>query len=134
MRYGNPSIKKGMEVLQHQGVTEVLLIPLYPQFAMATTETILVLAEQLKKEYFPEMELTSLPPFTITQITYGCWVTRSKKHFKEKIGSIYCSPTTGFQSVIFVNQILPNHIAKWMENVVLQILPPMPIVTVISVK
>lgn len=63
MRYGNPSIKKGLEVLQQQGVTEVLLVPLYPQFAMATTETILVLAEQLQKAHFPEMELTSLPPF-----------------------------------------------------------------------
>jgi len=63
MRYGNPSIKKGLQVLKAQGVKEVLLVPLYPQFAMATTETILVLAEQLQKEHFPEMELTSLPPF-----------------------------------------------------------------------
>ncbi|MGA0896011.1 MAG: ferrochelatase [Flavobacteriaceae bacterium] len=63
MRYGNPSIKKGLQVLKAQGVKEVLLVPLYPQFAMATTETILVLAEQLQKEHFPEMELVSLPPF-----------------------------------------------------------------------
>ena len=63
MRYGNPSIKKGLEDLKEQGVNEVLLVPLYPQFAMATTETILVLAEQLQKVHFPEMELTALPPF-----------------------------------------------------------------------
>ena len=63
MRYGNPSIKKGLEDLKAQGVNEVLLVPLYPQFAMATTETILVLAEQLQKVHFPEMELTALPPF-----------------------------------------------------------------------
>lgn len=63
MRYGNPSIKNGLQVLKAQGVKEVLLVPLYPQFAMATTETILVLAEQLQKEQFPEMELVSLPPF-----------------------------------------------------------------------
>ena len=63
MRYGNPSIKKGLEDLKAQGVKEVLLVPLYPQFAMATTETILVLAEQLQKVHFPEMELTALPPF-----------------------------------------------------------------------
>jgi len=63
MRYGNPSIKTGMENLKQLGVTEVLIIPLYPQFAMATTETILVLAEKLQKEYFPEMQLTSLPSF-----------------------------------------------------------------------
>ena len=45
MRYGNPSIQSGLQELADKGVTEVLLVPLYPQFAMATTETILVLAE-----------------------------------------------------------------------------------------
>ena len=49
MRYGNPSIKTGMENLKQLGVTDVLIIPLYPQFAMATTETILVLAEENDK-------------------------------------------------------------------------------------
>ena len=43
MRYGNPSIKYGLDSLS-KGVNEILIIPLYPQFAMATTETILVLA------------------------------------------------------------------------------------------
>ncbi|MCX2681262.1 ferrochelatase [Galbibacter sp. EGI 63066] len=63
MRYGNPSIKHGMETLHKQGVTEVLLVPLYPQFAMATTETILVLAEELRKKHFPEMQFTNVPAF-----------------------------------------------------------------------
>ena len=63
MRYGNPSIKEGLEVLNKQGVNEILIVPLYPQFAMATTETILVLAEKLRIKFFPHMEFTSLPPF-----------------------------------------------------------------------
>ena len=63
MRYGNPPIKKGLQELADQKVDEVLLVPLYPQFAMATTETILVMAESLRKEYFPEMYFTSLPAF-----------------------------------------------------------------------
>lgn len=63
MRYGNPNIKKGLEELHNKGVTEVLLIPLYPQFAMATTETIIVLAEKLRKKYFPEMQFSVLPSF-----------------------------------------------------------------------
>ncbi len=63
MRYGTPSIKEGMQELHDQGVDEVLLFPLYPQFAMATTETILVLAEELRKEYFPNMSFTTVPPF-----------------------------------------------------------------------
>ena len=63
MRYGNPSIKSGLEVLNKKGVSEVLIVPLYPQFAMATTETILVLAEKIRIESFPHMEFTSLPSF-----------------------------------------------------------------------
>lgn len=63
MRYGEPSIKTGLQELKNKGVTDVLMIPLYPQFAMATTETIEVLAEKLRKQYFSEMKITSLPAF-----------------------------------------------------------------------
>ena len=63
MRYGSPSIKHGIKSLVDQGVDEIMLIPLYPQFAMATTETILVLAEKIKNEKYPELEFTVLPPF-----------------------------------------------------------------------
>ncbi|NJW55523.1 ferrochelatase, partial [Salinimicrobium oceani] len=63
MRYGKPSIKSGLEELHDKGVDEVLIFPLYPQFAMATTETILVLAEELRKEHFPQMQFTSVPAF-----------------------------------------------------------------------
>jgi ferrochelatase len=44
MRYGNPSLS-GLQELHDQGVTEVMLFPLYPQHAMASTTTILELAE-----------------------------------------------------------------------------------------
>ncbi|WP_108870199.1 ferrochelatase [Aquimarina aquimarini] len=63
MRYGSMNIKKGLQELHDQGVTEVLLLPLYPQFAMATTETILVLAEELRASYFPDMKFTDIPAF-----------------------------------------------------------------------
>ena len=63
MRYGKPSIKSGLQELQDKGVDEVLIFPLYPQFAMATTETILVLAEELRKKHFPKMTFTSVPAF-----------------------------------------------------------------------
>lgn len=63
MRYGTPSIKQGLQELVDQGVDEILLMPLYPQFAMATVETILVLAEELQKEFFPQVKFTTIPPF-----------------------------------------------------------------------
>lgn len=63
MRYGNPSIKNGIKKLAVKGVTEIFLMPLYPQFAMATTETINVLAEKIVNKDFPNIKLTSLPAF-----------------------------------------------------------------------
>lgn len=63
MRYGTPSIEQGIKGLVDQGVDEIMLIPLYPQFAMATTETILVLAENIRDEKYPDLEFTVLPPF-----------------------------------------------------------------------
>ena len=63
MRYGSMSIKKGLQELVDQGVDDIFIIPLYPQFAMATTETILVLAEELRDEFFPKVKFTSLPAF-----------------------------------------------------------------------
>ena len=63
MRYGNPSIQKGIDDLVKKGVTEILLIPLYPQFAMATTETITVLAKKIIKKDYPSIKLETYPAF-----------------------------------------------------------------------
>ncbi|TJY34701.1 ferrochelatase [Pontimicrobium aquaticum] len=63
MRYGSMTIKKSMQELVDKGVSEILLFPLYPQFAMATTETILVLAEEIQKQYFPQVKLDSVKAF-----------------------------------------------------------------------
>lgn len=63
MRYGSMTIKKGLQELVDKGVNEVMLIPLYPQFAMATTETIIVLAKELRQAYFPNLKITDLPAF-----------------------------------------------------------------------
>jgi ferrochelatase len=63
MRYGRMTIKKGLQELVDKGVDEVLIFPLYPQFAMATTETILVLAEEVRQQYFPNLKIESIPAF-----------------------------------------------------------------------
>ncbi|MGV4438550.1 ferrochelatase [Ornithobacterium rhinotracheale] len=63
MRYGNPSIKKGLEELKAQGCDEVFVIPLYPQYAMSTTETVVEKTEEVQRKYFPEMKLTFQEPF-----------------------------------------------------------------------
>jgi protoporphyrin/coproporphyrin ferrochelatase len=40
MRYGNPSIRSRLEALAAQDCARILLVPLYPQYAAATTATV----------------------------------------------------------------------------------------------
>ena len=37
MRYGNPSIKKALQEFQAEGTRKIVVLPLYPQYAAATT-------------------------------------------------------------------------------------------------
>jgi len=40
MRYGNPSVPRVLDELRAQGATRVLVLPLYPQYAAATTASV----------------------------------------------------------------------------------------------
>ncbi len=40
MRYGNPSIKSKLDYLKESGCENIIILPLYPQYAAATTATV----------------------------------------------------------------------------------------------
>lgn len=63
MRYGQPSIASRMEVLQKQGCERILVFPLYPQYAAATTATVNDKAFEflLKRRWQPA--LRTVPPY-----------------------------------------------------------------------
>jgi ferrochelatase len=63
MRYGSMTLMQGLQELVDQGCTEIKTIPLYPQFAMATTETIDVKIDELVADHFPEVKITRTLPF-----------------------------------------------------------------------
>ncbi|EAR02645.1 ferrochelatase [Maribacter sp. HTCC2170] len=63
MRYGSMTIKSGLQELHDKGVDEVLLVPLYPQYAMSSFETVVVKALEDQQQFFPSMHLTTLPAF-----------------------------------------------------------------------
>jgi ferrochelatase len=46
MRYGDPSIRNGLERLRKSGVEEVVILPLYPQYSNTTTASIYDAVEQ----------------------------------------------------------------------------------------
>lgn len=63
MRYGSISIEKGFKELTDQGVDEVLLVPLYPHYAMSSYETVVVKAEQVIAKNHPNVSMDVLPVF-----------------------------------------------------------------------
>ena len=63
MRYGTMTIKKALQELNDKGVDEVLLVPLYPHYAMSSYETVVVKTMEEQRQFFPEMQLTTLPAF-----------------------------------------------------------------------
>ena len=51
MRYGNPSIAKAVGEIKAQGFRQVIAVPMFPQYAMSTTETSIEEVKfQLKKQ------------------------------------------------------------------------------------
>ncbi len=63
MRYGTMTIKNALRELNDQGVTEVLLVPLYPHYAMSSYETVVVKVMEDQQKHFPEMQVTTMPAF-----------------------------------------------------------------------
>ena len=59
MRYGNPSIKNTIVNLQKNGCEELIVIPLYPQYAAATTATVCdeVYRSLMKMRWQPSLQI-----------------------------------------------------------------------------
>ncbi|PJG47156.1 ferrochelatase [Sphingobium sp. LB126] len=63
MRYGEPSIERGLDALIGQGCDRILLAPLYPQYSAATTATALDCAYKALSRRRAEPAIRTLPPY-----------------------------------------------------------------------
>ncbi len=63
MRYGSMTIKNALQELADKGVDDVLLVPLYPHYAMSSFETVVVKTMEEKETHFPNLKITTLPAF-----------------------------------------------------------------------
>ncbi|GAB6387525.1 ferrochelatase [Stutzerimonas marianensis] len=63
MRYGEPSIEGALVRLAGQGIRQVTLAPLYPQFAESTTTTAIEEARRVIREKRLDIKLSILQPF-----------------------------------------------------------------------
>ncbi len=59
MRYGNPSIKSVMRKMQMEGCENLIILPLYPQYAAATTATVCdeVYRTLIKTRWQPSLQI-----------------------------------------------------------------------------
>lgn len=63
MRYQKPSIESAVKALAARGVTDALLIPLFPHYAMSSYETAVVRVQEVVGRLAPEMKVTVQPPY-----------------------------------------------------------------------
>ena len=63
MAYGNPSVMHGVGKLLKQGVEEICLLPMFPQYAMATTGSCIAGVQAALRKFNSKAELRVAPPF-----------------------------------------------------------------------
>jgi ferrochelatase len=63
MRYGNPSLETRIEALAKAGCERILLVPLYPQYAAATTATVCDAAFAALMKLRDQPALRVVPPY-----------------------------------------------------------------------
>ncbi len=80
MRYGQPSVASRMEALQKAGCERILVFPLYPQYAAATTATVNDKAFEalLKMRWQPA--LRTVPPYHDDPVYIDALATSIERH------------------------------------------------------
>jgi protoporphyrin/coproporphyrin ferrochelatase len=63
MRYGSPSLEKAARELREEGVGEVVLFPLYPQYSLAATRSSVERARETLGRELPGVPVRAVPAF-----------------------------------------------------------------------
>ena len=88
MRYGNPSIKSKLNLLKEKGCENIIILPLYPQYAAATTATVCdeVYRSLMKMRWQPSLQI--IPHYESEPL----YVDALVKSIKKKISEINWKP------------------------------------------
>jgi len=101
MRYQNPSIDSALRKLAGQGVDDLLLIPLFPQYAMSSFETAVERVKELAAKIAPGMRIKVQPPFYKDPDFISALVASSEEHLK-----------SGYDHLLFSYHGLPERQIK----------------------
>ena len=88
MRYGNPSIRSKLNTLKNKGCENIIILPLYPQYAAATTATVCdeVYRSLMKMRWQPSLQI--IPHYESDPLYIDALV----KSIKNKIATINWKP------------------------------------------
>ena len=88
MRYGNPGIKSKLNLLKEKGCENIIILPLYPQYAAATTATVCdeVYRSLMKMRWQPSLQII---PHYESEPTY---INALIKSIEKKVQSINWKP------------------------------------------
>ncbi len=88
MRYGNPSINKKLNLLKDRGCENLVILPLYPQYAAATTATVCdeVYRSLMKMRWQPSLQI--IPHYESEDL----YIEALIKSIKEKVRKIDWKP------------------------------------------
>ena len=88
MRYGNPSINSKIHQLQKQGCEKLIILPLYPQYAAATTATVCdeVYRTLMKMRWQPSLKI--IPHYESEPL----YIEAIKNSIEKKINEINWKP------------------------------------------
>ena len=83
MRYGNPSIKSRLNLLKNEGCDNIVILPLYPQYASATTATVCdeVYRSLMKMRWQPSLQI--IPHYESEPLYIEALITSIKKKIEE---------------------------------------------------
>ncbi len=83
MRYQKPRIEDAVKSLASKGATEVLLIPLFPHYAMSSYETAVVRVQEVAARFAPQMKVTVQPPYFDTPDFINALVASAADYLKQ---------------------------------------------------
>ena len=83
MRYGNPSINSKLVKLKEEGCENIVVLPLYPQYAAATTATVCdeVYRTLMKMRWQPSLQI--IPHYESEPLYIECLINSIQKKIKE---------------------------------------------------
>ena len=83
MRYQNPSVESAVKRLAAQGITETLLIPMFPHYAMSSYESAVQRVLEVGAKLAPRMKIVVQPPYYDSPDYLAALVASAEKYLRQ---------------------------------------------------